>query len=325
MDERTDDMNDMDDMDFAKLFSSLDSVKASDDLKTATLDAIFAGAGSDPTTDDNSDDGDHEPKVVKFPHKNSRNRSNSRRLRIAGIAACFALIGTIGTAANMPRSYASIDYDGTNLTLGINSLGVTVSADADSEKGKKLIEDNDLTNMDYRDSVGTVATTIATHSDEPVSTIELTVSSDNESQRASVKKGSSEALEISGYKKKSSTGKAVDTDVKSSTDASAKKSTSDDAKVDDTEDEDDESSSFVINTADAQEEQKNSEASDSAEQTSKYHPLSDDKQGSDGQAEQAGTESEAETEAEEATAGDSAANSTVGVTETGSIEDELSE
>lgn len=274
MDERTEEMNDIDDMDFAELFSSLDSVKASDDLKTATLDAIFAGVGNDPTPEDKSS----KTNVVKLPHKSSRGKKNSTRLRIAGIAACVALAGTIGTAYTMPRSYASIDSGDTNLTLGINALGMTVSAESDSEQGKKLIADSDLVNKDYRESIGTVATNIATHSEQPETTVELSVSSDNDSQRASVKRGSSEALEISGYKKKTSSAKSVDAaENKAKSAAEASEEKADSAEADDATGEIDDSNSFVIDTEDAKEEQESSKASNSVDTSSKYHPLADDK------------------------------------------------
>lgn len=262
MDERADGM---DDMEFVKLFSSLDSVTASEDLKKSTLEAIFASA--DTATETTAQGAEPDAKVVKFP-RNKRHHGNhgSHTLRIAGIAACFALLSTVGTAYNMPTSFAEVDDGETNLTLGINSLGMTVSAESDSDKGKKLIEDSDVVNKNYRDSVGAVATGIATHTDAPEASITISVSSNDKTQQKSIAKGSSEAVEVSGYKKK--TAQVKTTATKKSAEAAA--ASEEAAKTDGEETNE---NTFEVNTADAK---QKAQTADSTNQADKYHPLSDD-------------------------------------------------
>lgn len=300
MDERTDD-----DMDFVKLFSSLDSITASDDLKKSTLDAILSGAaGSDSGSGTVPAEIKQDTKVIQFSRGGKHGKRKPRTLRIAGLAACVALFGAGTFAYTMPIARASIDDGDTSLTLGINSLGMTVSADADSDKGKKLIAENDLTNKNYRDSVGEVATSIATHSDAAESNISLSVSADNEAQRESVKKGSSEAIEISGYAKKAPVAKATAKDDSSASSASsADNQASENAETNDTDnDNDDDVVSFEVNTEEAQENQKASENKDSSGQESKYHPLSDDKQASESDSTSAASSEESAEETTAATA-----------------------
>lgn len=323
MAEQTDDMSDMD---FAQLFSSLDSIKASDSLKSATLDAIFSAADNNPlpeTDNDKTDDKpEHKGQVIKFSHKGAHSKRNPHRLRIAGIAACFALLGTIGTAYNMPTSYACVNYDDTTLTLGINPMGVTVSADADSDRGKKLIEENDLTGTNYRDSVGTAATSIAEQSESPESSIELSVSSNDAAQRESVKKGSSEAIEISGYKKAGSdiaakSAKKSAKDITKDSADSAASSNPGSANATTDADAEDESNTFIINTDETKESTSKTSGADGSSSSvttpSKYHPLSDGSKASDTQTE---SESEATSAAEASISTDSASISAADSTST---------
>ena len=132
---------------FTALFSQLDAVTASDDLKAATLDAIFAAEGAS--------DG---AEVVPFePTRNATRKRSGKRVRrtfkFALVAACLAAMCVGGVAYALPASHVTIGEGDTAVDIGVNVFGITVSADADTDEGKELLKDVDVRNMRYEDSI----------------------------------------------------------------------------------------------------------------------------------------------------------------------------
>lgn len=211
MDERDESLDpriDGDDQEFFDLFSSLDSVSASDELMDSTLEAIFSQAESPKAGEDPEPD----PKVVAFPKGGGQHSKPKKRkrhhhvLRIAGVAAAVAAFSVGGIAYATPSSYISVNEGGTTLTLGVNSFGVTVSATADTDAGTKLIDDHKVCNKDFADSVRTIATAINSGdgSDEGGASprvMHASVTSDDVEQRKTIVQGFTQAAEESGFVK----------------------------------------------------------------------------------------------------------------------------
>ena len=175
--------DELDDLEFERLFASLDDVKASDELKASTLDAIFAQAneltatgaekaeergfvlieGSARTEDTRADAAQedvstmmqvHTPKATETAAEHTSTASTKRAraawkrssfmLRVAAALLVFALVtgGTVACAVPTTHVYATTGE--TTFDLGVNLFGFTVSAEADSDAGKEILEDADV-------------------------------------------------------------------------------------------------------------------------------------------------------------------------------------
>lgn len=185
------------DDDFDALFSQMESVVASEGLKSRTLGAMMAAV---PDTAPDAGDGAKAPLSVVEGARPSHalpkaSRRRSRRppfRRIVAMAAAASLaLGAIGAAYAIPTTYVSVEGSSA-YELGVDIFGVTVSATASDEAGRALLADASVCNRGYGDSIEALLAAIA---DESVC---VTVSGDNVGQRAGLSERSSSALDGMG-------------------------------------------------------------------------------------------------------------------------------
>ena len=167
--------DELDDLEFERLFASLDDVKASDELKASTLDAILAQAdalssesfasgvekaeergfvlieGGARAADARSDAAQESASAAAAATAGGKAAASAKarpatkrgafRLRVAA-ALLVAALAAGGTAAcALPATHVYATAGETTFDLGVNLFGVTVSAEADSEAGKEILED----------------------------------------------------------------------------------------------------------------------------------------------------------------------------------------
>ena len=140
-----------------ELFSQLDGISASEQLKTATLDAIFAKMGEE------SSEAAPAFAVVEggTAGKGRTPARDARRLpsllpRVAAIIVALMLAGG-GVAYALPASHISITSGDTTVDLGVNIFGVTVDASADTAEGAELLDDLVVRGKGYEDAMELVA------------------------------------------------------------------------------------------------------------------------------------------------------------------------
>lgn len=173
----------LDDLEFERLFASLDDVKASDELKASTLHAIFAQAdepsatgaekarergfvliegsarteGAHPDTaqeDVSSTMQAYAPTAADAtaehagaaPTKGARAawKKSAFMLRVAAALLVFVLVAGGTVACAVPATHVYATAGETTFDLGVNLFGFTVSAEADSDAGKEILEDADV-------------------------------------------------------------------------------------------------------------------------------------------------------------------------------------
>ena len=161
--------DELDDLEFERLFASLDDVRASESLKASTLDAIFAQA------DGSSDMRAEKAKERRFvlvegtaraegarhdaaqedvtadpagnaPTTGTRvtRKRSSFMLRVAAALLVLALAGGGTAACALPATHVYATAGETTFDLGVNLFGITVSAEADSDEGVEILEDVDV-------------------------------------------------------------------------------------------------------------------------------------------------------------------------------------
>ena len=186
-----DEFDELDDLEFERLFASLDDVRASDALKASTLDAILAQADETSGTDaqkatergfvliegaaraeearrDATGEDvsaatpvdvslasdvttDHAGSVPRKRARAARNRG-AFMLRVAAALLVAVLIVGGTTAFALPSSHVYVTAGETTFDLGVNMFGITVSAEADSDDGKEILDDADVRNERFEEA-----------------------------------------------------------------------------------------------------------------------------------------------------------------------------
>lgn len=140
---------DIEDEGLRGLFSALDEIRASEELKEKTLDAILSVRH----------EGSEKPQLAVMEGGRARTgRPRGLRVlgRIAAIVIAFAVAGG-GVAYALPSSYVTVSSGGTTIELGVNVFGVTVGAIADTDEGMELLEGLELRGKGYEDAMELVA------------------------------------------------------------------------------------------------------------------------------------------------------------------------
>ena len=204
--------DELDDLEFERLFASLDDVRASDELKASTLDAIFAqadeltatgtekaeergfvlieGAAQAEDVRPDAAQGDasatmqaHEPKgadatanhagVVSTKKARIAWKRSSFMLRVAAALLVFALVtgGTVACAVPATHVYATAGE--TTFDIGVNLFGFTVSAEADSDAGKEILEDADVRFKRFGDAFDRILEAYEQHGGEDAPTVRV--------------------------------------------------------------------------------------------------------------------------------------------------------
>ena len=83
-----------------------------------------------------------------------RVRSGVQRFAVAAGIAAVALLG--GLAYRLPTAYVSVQGSESTIWLGVNIFGQTVSATSEDVAGQKMLEDVNVRNMGYEDSLRTL-------------------------------------------------------------------------------------------------------------------------------------------------------------------------
>ena len=172
-----------DDDELFELFSALDDVSASDELKRATIAKIAAASGSANETDADANpaiavvgadtetlpaitavgaDTDANPAItasttavkahpaitaVKTSGKAKR-KSRWRTIRVAALAACLVLALSGSIAYATPVSYVEVTQgDDTSISLGVNCFGIAITATSHDKTGEAVLKSIDLRNM----------------------------------------------------------------------------------------------------------------------------------------------------------------------------------
>ncbi len=210
-----------------QLFSEIDDVKASDELKISTLDYIFSvqDAGSDEDSAEGSEDEAIDQGLESRPidfsvvreqmgGTSSRgkrgHRNRKAKMRILLLAACLAAFGVGGIAYASPVSHVSVGYGGKVITVDVNILGRTVSVYGDSAKSMRAVAGLELANKDYRESVQEVVGALVEEAPKRKSKparIEIKIDSMFDSSRDALQEGVKSAL--AGDEEKESKG-AID-------------------------------------------------------------------------------------------------------------------
>ena len=188
--------------DLYNLFAAFDDVSASDELKTATLAKILAGADGetdnvaetdagkdveedveenaeenaeavveenasgvdvqDPAIPDNAV-ARPDVKVVKTGADGKASRkARWRAIRVAALAACLALALTGGIAYATPVSHVDVTQDEAKISLGVNCFGVVVTADSEDEEGRAVLDSTELCNIPREESIDRAADSLET-------------------------------------------------------------------------------------------------------------------------------------------------------------------
>lgn len=170
-------MANRDDGELRELFGAFDHVRASDELKSATLSAILASAQAAPAESARTqpDAGHNESASAESPSASSARapkqarKAKWRAIRVAALAACLALALTGGVAWAVPASHVQVTQDGTTIDLGVNCFGIAVSAESDDEDGRDVIEREGLRNVPQDEAVTRAADALEKkHPDRPV-------------------------------------------------------------------------------------------------------------------------------------------------------------
>lgn len=176
------------DAELASLFASMDGITASEELKAATLNAIFEQADAEdtsvtPVSADSSADAaaqlqptadmqnampmdkmsQHAPLAVisdadrdepKQPEKALRSKKlGAWRLKIAAAIVAVAIVVGGGVAYALPVNHVLVSVDETTFDLGVNMFGTTVSVASDSEDGEAVLKASNVRNVGFRDSL----------------------------------------------------------------------------------------------------------------------------------------------------------------------------
>lgn len=160
-DERLDD-------ELRSLFSQFDDVRASDELKAATLARIAVWgeeaeeeAGAAPSSEP-AFAGEADPAPAFTAHAGGKNRrAKWRTMRVAALAACLALALTGGVAYAVPYSHVTVSAGESSVYLGVNVFGITVSAESSDDEGRSIIDGLDLHNRPYEDSLAAIVDSYA--------------------------------------------------------------------------------------------------------------------------------------------------------------------
>ena len=168
------------DNELCNLFDAFDEVCASDELQEATLARIFAEvpamadncfdnqAPEEPACDGSSPSAQIKVIAGGKP-KSSTKKAKRRTFRVAAVAACLALSLGGGVAYAAPATYYEIEQGDARVTLGVNLFGITVSATADNDMARELVESSNLTNIPYEQSIArTIEQMQASNPDEPI-------------------------------------------------------------------------------------------------------------------------------------------------------------
>ncbi|MCR4871435.1 MAG: hypothetical protein K5859_09090 [Atopobiaceae bacterium] len=139
---------DAEDRVFEELFSALDGISASEELKARTLDTILGE--------------ERKPQLTVV--EGGVASGNTRKVRcrpsllprVAAIAVVLVL-ATGGIAYAVPVSHVTMISGDTTIDLGINVFGVTVGTSADTDEGIELLEGLDVRGAGYEDAMERVA------------------------------------------------------------------------------------------------------------------------------------------------------------------------
>lgn len=155
----------IEDDELRSLFGAFDEVSASDELQQAALSAVFAAA------DEGSAAAPKVEAVAGGAHPRGSKRARWRAMRFAAIAACLALALSGGVAYAVPATYYEVAQGETVITLGVNVFGITVSADANDETGREIVEGGDLCNKPYEEALSQAVGRMEEH--DPSSPVEF--------------------------------------------------------------------------------------------------------------------------------------------------------
>lgn len=140
------------DDDLYQLFDTLDGIHASDELKAATFERL----GIDVQANDNGQPADAgNGTILPLRGAKAGKRPKLHAIRIAAIAACLSLVA-VGSAYAIPFTHETVTVGDTGIDLGVNVFGITVSAQANDEKGQQLLDEGDVRNMSFEDSVSAI-------------------------------------------------------------------------------------------------------------------------------------------------------------------------
>lgn len=181
------------------LFVAFDDVSASDELKAATLEKIFAETAGDAsgmaakdiaggvdeaadikattidtstieavpidnsagTLTEESPQLNIKPVTVDAGGKSGR-KAKWRAIRVAALAACLALALTGGIAYATPTSHVQVAQENTRISLGVNCFDIVVAADSEDEEGRAVLESTELCNLPREESVERAADSLET-------------------------------------------------------------------------------------------------------------------------------------------------------------------
>lgn len=153
-----------------ELFSSFDDVRAGEDLRASTLEAIFAkddeaeakdmaeGVAKDVAEADVTRAESVAPQRELAQAKRARRgrrpvAARPRRARMVAFAACV-LIAILGAASwFVPFSQVALAQDDLRVVLGVNLYGVTVSVDAQGDLSEEVVAKADLGNEGVADAL----------------------------------------------------------------------------------------------------------------------------------------------------------------------------
>jgi len=121
------------------LFASFDEVKASDQLKEATLAKIFDQA-----------EAVGNPRSVRIQPKTP---FRLRKAWLVAAAACLALALTGGAAWAIPSAHVQVSGDKSNLDLGINIFGIAVSTASDDAELLARAQNADVQNKPVEEAL----------------------------------------------------------------------------------------------------------------------------------------------------------------------------
>ena len=180
------------DDELANLFAAFDDVSASDELQEATMARILAAAGDKAIESAPAETETSLPTETQIPatiaanppetpasikavagdsQRKADRRAKWRAIRVAALAACLTLALTGGVAYATPATYYEVAQGQSTVTLGVNCFGVTVSAVADDETSREVVESADLCNVPYEESLARTIERMEEH--DPTSPVEF--------------------------------------------------------------------------------------------------------------------------------------------------------
>ena len=132
---------------FEELFSSLDGITASDELKEGALSAIFAEMDAE------------EARAEFTVHEGGKTshtlpKAKPRHLGRVAAAVLVAILATGSVAYATPVQSISVTEGDESIELGVNVFGVAVRASADSEEIESLLDDAGIRGVGYEEAMG---------------------------------------------------------------------------------------------------------------------------------------------------------------------------